>query len=182
MNKPFKLQFTTLPWPSDPDNALFTAWCTGHTGYPLVDAAMRSLNTDAWMHNRLRMLVSSFLAKHLLLDWRRGERYFMEHLVDGDFSSNNGGWGFGSSTGVDAQPYFRIFSPLRQSERFDEDGEFIRQWVPELRSIEGKAVHDPYGRGKAEEAERNGYPRMIVDHGEARERALEVYKAAAQTK
>lgn len=179
MNKCFKPEFTSLGW--EYNNAHFSAWCEGRTGFPIVDAAMRQLSTDAWMHNRARMIVSSFLSKDLLIDWRRGERHFMENLVDGDFASNHGGWGFGSSTGVDPQPYFRIFNPLRQSERFDPDGGYIRRWVPELRGIEGAAIHDPYGRGSdaATAAERNGYPRPIVVHSETRERALERYKRAA---
>jgi len=129
------------------------------------------------MHNRVRMITASFLAKDLLLDWRRGEKFFMEHLIDGDFASNNGGWGFAASTGVDPQPYFRIFNPLLQSEKFDPSGEYIRKWVPELRSIEGKAIHDPYNRGATKEAEKMGYPRPLVDHKASRERALERYKS-----
>ncbi|PYH34392.1 deoxyribodipyrimidine photo-lyase PHR1 [Aspergillus neoniger CBS 115656] len=178
MNKCFKPEFTNLAWSYDKDH--FNAWCEGKTGYPIVDAAMRQMNHAAWMHNRTRMVVSSFLSKDLLIDWRAGERYFMEHLIDGDFASNHGGWGFGSSTGVDPQPYFRIFNPLRQSERFDPEGEYIRHWVPELRAIEGAAVHDPYGRGAGDIAERNGYPRPIVDHSQSRDRALENYKKVAQ--
>ncbi|KAF7595563.1 hypothetical protein BBP40_005598 [Aspergillus hancockii] len=177
MNKCFKPEFTDLEWEYDVDH--FNAWCEGKTGYPIVDAAMRQISNDAWMHNRARMIVSSFLSKDLLIDWRRGERYFMEHLVDGDFASNHGGWGFGSSTGVDPQPYFRIFSPLRQSERFDPEGEYIRRWVPELRDIEGPAIHDPYERGAGDVAEKNGYPKPIVNHATSRERALERYRAAA---
>jgi deoxyribodipyrimidine photo-lyase len=138
---------------------------------------MRQLNSMGYMHNRCRMIVASFLAKDLLLDWRLGERYFMEHLIDGDFASNNGGWGFSASTGVDPQPYFRIFNPLLQSERFDPDGHYIRKWVPELRGIEGKAIHDPYDRGEARTAKRNGYPKPIVEHKASRERALARYKA-----
>ncbi|KAL7657069.1 DNA photolyase phr1 [Aspergillus niger] len=178
MNKCFKPEFTNLAWSYNKDH--FNAWCEGKTGYPIVDAAMRQIKHAAWMHNRTRMVVSSFLSKDLLIDWRRGERYFMENLIDGDFASNHGGWGFGSSTGVDPQPYFRIFNPLRQSERFDPEGEYIRLWVPELRAIEGAAVHDPYGRGAGDIAEKNGYPRPIVDHSESRDRALENYKKVAQ--
>lgn len=122
------------------------------------------------------MAVASFLAKDLLLDWRLGERFFMEHLIDGDFASNNGGWGFSASVGVDPQPYFRIFNPLLQSERFDAEGEFIRAWVPELKKVKGKAIHDPYARGAGAEAQKMGYPRAIVEHKGARERALKRYK------
>jgi deoxyribodipyrimidine photo-lyase len=130
----------------------------------------------AYMHNRCRMIVASFFAKDLLLDWRMGERYFMEHLIDGDFASNNGGWGFSASTGVDPQPYFRIFNPLLQSEKFDATGDYIRKWVKELADVKGNAIHDPYGRGAAKIAEKNGYPRPIVEHKAAREKALARYK------
>ncbi|KAK0247230.1 hypothetical protein B0A54_07161 [Friedmanniomyces endolithicus] len=174
MSKPFKYEYSDITWDSSPQ--LFARWCEGKTGYPIVDAAMRQLNSMGWMHNRCRMIVASFLAKDLLLDWRLGERYFMEKLVDGDFASNNGGWGFSASTGVDPQPYFRIFNPLLQSEKFDEAGEYIRKWVPELKGVVGKAVHDPYGRGAGEEAEKSGYPRMAVEHKVQREKALERYK------
>ncbi|KAJ5104208.1 Cryptochrome/DNA photolyase class 1 [Penicillium argentinense] len=177
MNKCFKPEHTNIEWEYDADQ--FQAWCDGKTGFPIVDAAMRQIRHCAWMHNRTRMVVSSFLSKDLLIDWRRGERYFMEHLIDGDFASNHGGWGFGSSTGVDPQPYFRIFNPLRQSERFDPDGEYIRRWVPELRDIQGKAIHDPYSTKEAAAiAEKQGYPRPIVDHADSRARALERYKRA----
>lgn len=177
MNKCFKPEFTDLEW--EYDSTQFDAWCEGKTGFPIVDAAMRQLKHCAWMHNRTRMIVSSFLSKDLLIDWRCGEQFFMLHLIDGDFASNHGGWGFGSSTGVDPQPYFRIFNPLRQSERFDPDGDYIRYWVPELRDVEGSAIHDPYGRGAGGIAEKNGYPKPIVNHTESRERALEKYKKAA---
>lgn len=177
MNKCFKPEFTNLEW--EYDLAQFNAWCEGKTGFPIVDAAMRQLKHSAWMHNRTRMIVSSFLSKDLLIDWRLGEQFFMKHLIDGDFASNHGGWGFGSSTGVDPQPYFRIFNPLRQSERFDPNGDYIRHWVPELRNIEGSAIHDPYGRGARETAEKNGYPRPIVNHSESRSKALERYKKAS---
>jgi deoxyribodipyrimidine photo-lyase len=174
MNKPFKLEYTNVQWEYNQEQ--FQAWCEGKTGYPIVDAAMRQLHHCGYMHNRCRMIVGSFLAKHLLIDWRMGERYFMEHLIDGDFASNNGGWGFSASTGVDPQPYFRIFNPLLQSEKFDEQGGYIRNWVPELAGITGKAIHDPYGRGMGKEAEKAGYPERIVDHRESRERCLERYK------
>ncbi|EMC99851.1 hypothetical protein BAUCODRAFT_62992 [Baudoinia panamericana UAMH 10762] len=174
MHKPFKYEYTDIEW--EYDDAKFEAWCEGRTGYPIVDAAMRQLNYMGYMHNRCRMIVASFLAKDLLTDWRRGERYFMEHLIDGDFASNNGGWGFSASTGVDPQPYFRIFNPLLQSEKFDEGGEYIRKWIPELAGVVGTAIHDPYGRGAGKVAEKAGYPRPIVDHKMARERALARYK------
>lgn len=170
MNKPFKPEYTDIRW--EYNDELFQKWCTGQTGYPFIDAAMRQLNHTGYMHNRARMAVASFLAKDLLIDWRMGERYFMEHLIDGDFASNNGGWGFSASTGVDPQPYFRIFNPLLQSEKFDEEGEYIRKWVPELVDVKGKAVHDPYGKG----VKVKGYPRMCVDHKESRTRTLKRYK------
>lgn len=178
MNKCFKPEHTDIEWEYDADQ--FQAWCDGKTGFPIVDAAMRQLSHSKWMHNRTRMVVSSFLSKDLLIDWRRGERHFMENLIDGDFASNHGGWGFGSSTGVDPQPYFRIFNPLRQSERFDPDGEYIRHWVPELRDVKDKAIHEPYERGAGPIAEKNGYPRPMVDHAASRERALTRYKSALQ--
>ena len=177
MNKPFKYEYTNIQWEYNPDH--FQAWAEGRTGYPLVDAAMRSLNHTAYMHNRVRMVTASFLAKHLLLDWRLGEQYFISHLIDGDFASNSGGWGFSSSTGVDPQPYFRVFNPWLQSDRFDADGDFIRQWVPELADVEGNGVHNPYeAGGQAEKiAAKNGYPKPIVEHKFARGRCLERYKS-----
>jgi deoxyribodipyrimidine photo-lyase len=175
MNKPFKYEYTNIEWEYNDDH--FAAWKEGRTGFPIVDAAMRQLNEMGYMHNRCRMITASFLAKDLLLDWRMGERYFMEHLIDGDFASNNGGWGFSASTGVDPQPYFRVFNPLLQSEKFDAEGEYIRRWVPELREVvDTKAIHDPYGRGATKQVEKAGYPRPIVDHKQCRERALARYK------
>jgi len=174
MHKPFKYEYTNIEW--DYDDEAFEKWCTGKTGFPIVDAAIRQMNYMGYMHNRCRMIVASFLAKDLLLDWRLGERYFMLHLMDADFASNNGGWGFSASTGVDPQPYFRIFNPLLQSEKFDQEGEYIRKWVPELAGIKGKAIHDPYGRGEAKAAEKAGYPRPMVNHSERRNIALKRYK------
>jgi len=171
MNKPFKPEYTNIKW--EYNNELFEKWTTGQTGYPFIDAAMRQLNHTGYMHNRARMAVASFLAKDLLIDWRMGERYFMEHLIDGDFASNNGGWGFSASTGVDPQPYFRIFNPLLQSEKYDENGEYIRKWVPELAHVQGKAIHDPHGKGAKGI---KGYPKMCVDHKEGRNAALARYK------
>ncbi|KAH8679741.1 putative Deoxyribodipyrimidine photo-lyase [Tricladium varicosporioides] len=174
MNKSFKPEYTNITWEYNEEH--FNAWREGRTGYPIVDAAMRQLNHCGYMHNRCRMITASFLAKHLLIDWRMGERYFMEHLIDGDFASNNGGWGFSASTGVDPQPYFRIFNPLLQSEKFDKEGEYIRKWIPELKEIEGNAIHQPYERGKAKEVRKAGYPERIVDHKESRDRCLARYK------
>ncbi|KAF1833839.1 photolyase [Decorospora gaudefroyi] len=172
MNKPFKYEYTNIEW--EYNHTHFHAWKEGKTGYPIVDAAMRSLKHTGYMHNRLRMITASFLTKHLLLDWRLGEQYFISHLIDGDFASNNGGWGFCASAGVDPQPYFRIFNPWLQSEKFDQEGEFIRTWVPELSTVEGKAVHNPYAAGgkAAVVAKKNGYPEPIVEHKFARERCL----------
>ncbi|KAF2993730.1 hypothetical protein E8E14_002384 [Neopestalotiopsis sp. 37M] len=174
MNKPFKPEYSNITWSYN--MAHFDAWKTGHTGFPIVDAAMRQVQSMSWMHNRCRMIVASFLAKDLLLDWRMGERFFMENLIDGDFASNNGGWGFSASVGVDPQPYFRIFNPVLQSEKFDPKGEYIKKWVPELRECTEKEVHDPYGRGAGKKVEKMGYPKPIVVHKESRDRALAVYK------
>ncbi|GHE81386.1 deoxyribodipyrimidine photo-lyase [Thalassotalea profundi] len=168
----FNEKYQAIHWHNDP--ILFKAWCEGTTGYPLVDAAMRQLNQTGWMHNRLRMVVASFLTKHLLIDWRLGEKYFMEHLIDGDLASNNGGWQWAASTGCDAQPYFRIFNPIRQSERFDPDGEFIRKYIPELKDVVGKHIHFPHQYIKSNQL--NVYWPAIVDHKEARLKALNFYK------
>lgn len=176
MNKCFKPEYTDIEWEYNKEH--FQRWADGKTGYPFVDAAMRQVRGIAYMHNRVRMVVASFLAKDLMIDWRMGEKWFMENLIDGDFASNNGGWGFSASCGVDPQPYFRIFNPTTQGEKFDATGEYIRKWVPELREIkDSKAIHDPYNRGAAAIAKKNGYPPPMVDHKFARERALTRYKA-----
>ncbi|KFF50282.1 deoxyribodipyrimidine photolyase [Gammaproteobacteria bacterium MFB021] len=170
LHQPFQTHTAKLKWRhSDAD---FEAWCEGKTGFPLVDAAMRQLVATGWMHNRLRMLTAMFLSKHLLLDWRRGEAFFMAHLVDGDFASNNGGWQWAASTGTDAAPYFRIFNPITQSQRFDPEGEFIARWVPELAELPVKSRHQP----SASERRDTGYPQAIVDHKRARQRALDAFK------
>ena len=168
----FNEKYHQAMWPYD--EKLFTAWCEGKTGYPLVDAAMRQLNQTGWMHNRLRMVVASFLTKHLLIDWRLGEKYFMQHLIDGDLASNNGGWQWASSTGCDAQPYFRIFNPITQSERFDPKGTFIRKYIPELSKIPDKQIHFPHKYIKQQHL--SIYWPAIVDHKEARLNALAFYK------
>lgn len=174
MNKPFKAEYSNIVWEYDLDQ--FKRWTDGKTGFPIVDAAMRQAAHTGYMHNRCRMIVASFLAKDLLIDWRMGERWFMEHLIDGDFASNNGGWGFSASCGVDPQPYFRIFNPLLQSEKFDLDGSYIRKWVPELSDVKGNAIHDPYARGAEAVAKKHGYPKAMVNHKESRDRALARYK------
>ncbi|KXJ96181.1 DNA photolyase [Microdochium bolleyi] len=179
MNKPFKPEYSNIEWSYN--NTHLQAWKDGRTGFPIVDAAMRQCKATGWMHNRCRMIVASFLCKDLLIDWRLGERYFMETLIDGDFASNNGGWGFSASCGVDPQPYFRIFNPLLQSEKFDPRGEYIRKWIPELKNVQGNAIHDPYGRvgglPKSAAAKEGAYPMRIVEHKDAREAALKMYKA-----
>lgn len=154
-----------------------TAWQQGKTGYPIVDAAMRQLNTLGWMHNRLRMIVASFLVKDLLIDWREGERYFMSQLIDGDLAANNGGWQWAASTGTDAAPYFRIFNPTTQGERFDPKGEFIRNWLPELKQVPDEAIHQPQQWAKKNQLKLD-YPQPLVDHKEARKRTLEAFEAA----
>jgi deoxyribodipyrimidine photo-lyase len=143
-HRPFRVETSRIRWNDHPEH--FAAWCEGRTGMPIVDAAMRSLVATGWMHNRLRMVVAMYLTKDLFLDWRLGERFFMQNLVDGDLGPNNGGWQWSASTGTDAAPYFRIFNPVSQSRKFDSDGEFIRRWVPELRELDGGEdgpIHDP---------------------------------------
>ncbi len=173
MNQPFLPAARGIRW--NDDDKLFAAWCEGRTGYPIVDAAMRCLNETGWMHNRLRMIVASFLVKDLLIDWRRGEAYFMSRLIDGDFPSNNGGWQWSAGTGADAAPYFRIFNPTTQGERYDPDGAFIRGWLPELDDAPGKHVHRPHA-WLVEQGRTDTYPEPIVDHKEARERCLARYQ------
>jgi len=151
---------------------LFAAWAAGRTGFPIVDAGMRQLLHEGWMHNRVRMIVASFLVKDLHLDWTRGARWFMEHLVDGDLASNQHGWQWAAGTGTDAAPYFRVFNPVAQGERFDPDGDYVRRWVPELRPIAGRAVHTPWS---APGGPPDGYPPPLVDHADEREEALRRY-------
>ncbi|QSX34568.1 deoxyribodipyrimidine photo-lyase [Shewanella avicenniae] len=155
------------------DQQAFDAWCEGRTGYPIVDAAMRQLNRTGWMHNRLRMITASFLTKHLLIDWHRGERWFRRQLLDGDLAANNGGWQWSAGTGCDAQPYFRIFNPMTQSEKFDPDASFIRKYVPEVRDWPLKQIHHPESRVNGHLFAVSDYPTPIVDHSAARERALD---------
>lgn len=165
---PWRDDVEHVPWRHDAGD--FQAWCEGRTGIPIVDAAMRQLLQTGWMHNRLRMIVAMFLSKQLLIDWRWGERWFMQHLVDGDFAANNGGWQWSASTGTDAAPYFRIFNPVTQSERFDPEGRFLRQYLPELAGLDDRSLHAP------EAARPAGYPLPIVDLAFGRERALAAFK------
>lgn len=156
INKAFKPEYDRIPWRNDPDE--FQAWCQGRTGYPIVDAGMRELNATGYMHNRVRMITASFLTKHLLIDWRWGEAYFAKKLLDFDLAANNGGWQWAAGSGCDAAPYFRIFNPILQTQKFDPQMVYIRKWVPELNTPE--------------------YPKPIVEHNFARERALKVYSEA----
>jgi len=165
----------------------FAAWCEGRTGYPLVDAAMAQINRTGWMHNRLRMVAASFLVKDLGIDWRRGEAYFAEHLIDYELASNNGGWQWAASTGSDAQPWFRIFNPVTQSRKFDPQGRFIRRYLPQLSRLDDEQIHAPWELGPieleaADVALGRDYPRPIVDHAEAREKTLARYAVARKAK
>jgi deoxyribodipyrimidine photo-lyase len=169
MEKPFKPETDQVVWADNEDG--FKAWCEGQTGFPIVDAAMRQLKQTGWMHNRLRMITASFLSKLLLIDWRRGEQFFMQHLIDGEFAANNGGWQWSASTGCDAAPYFRVFNPTRQSERFDPEGEFIRRFVPELKDLSNKQIHDPSDEQRA----KLGYPPPVIDYKPARKHAIEAF-------
>jgi deoxyribodipyrimidine photo-lyase len=155
-NKAFKPAYDQIPWRNNPDE--FQAWCEGKTGYPIVDAGMRELNATGYMHNRVRMIVASFLTKHLLIDWRWGEAYFAKKLLDFELASNNGGWQWAAGTGTDAQPYFRVFNPESQTEKFDQEFKYIKKWVPEFGTPQ--------------------YPKPIVDHKFARTRAIDTYKQA----
>jgi deoxyribodipyrimidine photo-lyase len=160
-HRPFLAKTDELPWKHD--QMQFELWIEGRTGFPIVDAAMRQLSSTGWMHNRLRMIVAMFLTKDLFIDWRLGETYFMENLIDGDLASNNGGWQWSASTGVDAAPYFRIFNPILQSKKFDPHGDFIRKFVPELADLDDKSIHFPTQNQRT----LTGYPAPLVDHKEA---------------
>ncbi|OAN14969.1 cryptochrome/photolyase family protein [Exiguobacterium undae] len=167
---PVNEQYTQIKWEEDEEG--FKAWSEGKTGYPIVDAAMRQLNTTGWMHNRLRMIVASFLTKDLLIDWQKGERYFQQKLVDYEAASNIGGWQWAASVGTDAVPYFRVFNPTTQSKKFDKDGTFIRNYLPEIKDLPKTSIHEPTEQQRKD----YDYPMPIVDHDMARKRAIARFK------
>ena len=176
----FRPEYDRVPWEND--DSLIDAWQRGQTGYPIIDAAMHQLLTTGWMHNRTRMIVASFLCKDLLVDWRVGERFFMQRLLDGDLANNNGGWQWTAGTGTDAAPYFRVFNPTSQGERFDPDGVYIRRWLPALRKVPNVTIHQPARLSAADQA-RYGcvigrdYPAPLVEHATQRDKVLTAYAA-----
>jgi len=175
----FRAELRQIAWRNN--EAEFSAWKEGQTGYPIVDAAMHQLAKIGWMHNRARMIVASFLVKDLLIDWRWGERWFMQSLVDGDLAANNGGWQWSAGTGTDAAPYFRIFNPVLQGKKFDPLGDYVRQWIPELAKLPPKFIHNPWEMPPQLQIQLGvrlgvGYPFPVVDHTLARKRTLEAYQ------
>lgn len=170
-HRAFRAEMDQIPWRHDA--TALEAWQQGRTGIPIIDAAMRQLQQTGWMHNRLRMLTAMFLTKNLLIDWREGERWFMQHLIDGDLAANNGGWQWSASTGTDAAPYFRIFNAVTQSRKFDPSADFIRTWVPEIAHLSDKHIHEP---PVCDLFSSSDYPAPLVDLGETRKRALAVFK------
>lgn len=180
----FRSALRNLPWINSSED--YDAWTQSQTGYPVVDAAMRQLTTTGWMHNRARMISASFLVKDLLVDWRWGERWFMQHLVDGDPAANNGGWQWSAGTGTDAAPYFRIFNPVLQGQKFDPNGDYVRRWLPELSQVPSRYIHNPWEippdlQKKVGCVIGNDYPAPIIDHAFARQRTLDVYRKARET-
>ena len=170
--RPFQDYSRLIQWRFNEDE--LKAWKSGHTGFPIIDAAMRQLLHEGWMHNRLRMVVAMFFTKNMLHDWKLGEEYFMQNLIDGDFASNNGGWQWSSSTGTDAAPYFRIFNPITQSTNFDKEGLFIKKYVPELKDLDKSVIHNP----PSEHRKYCKYPMQILDLKESRLRAIEAFNTA----
>ncbi|MGV8918746.1 MAG: deoxyribodipyrimidine photo-lyase [Pseudomonas sp.] len=175
-HRAFRPETDAVQWRDAPQD--LAAWQEARTGLPIIDAAMRQLLETGWMHNRLRMVVAMFLTKNLLIDWRLGERFFMQHLIDGDLAANNGGWQWSSSTGTDSAPYFRIFNPLSQSEKFDGEGRFLKHWLPELATLNKKEIHNPAIAGGLFGVA--NYPQPIVDLGQSRARALAAFKSLPQ--
>jgi deoxyribodipyrimidine photo-lyase len=174
--KSFRPEFDDFPWKSNA--AFFEAWTKGQTGYPIVDAGMRELWVTGFMHNRVRMIVASFLIKHLLIDWREGEAWFWDTLLDADLPNNVGNWQWVAGSGADASPYFRIFNPIAQGEKFDPKGAYVRQWIPELKGVPDDLIHKPWTRPeRLPAAARPLYERPIVDHAQAREKAMEAYRS-----
>lgn len=171
MHQPMRPETNAVQWRDAP--ADFEAWCQAKTGVPIVDAAMRQLVQTGWMHNRLRMVVAMYLTKNLLIDWRLGERFFMQHLIDGELAANNGGWQWSASTGADSAPYFRVFNPISQSEKFDPEGAFIRHWCPELATLPNREIHDPSPVSR----QSLNYPQQIVDLRTSRVRAIEAFSS-----
>jgi len=178
MHRAFKVATDRIAWRDDEGD--FERWCAGETGFPIVDAGMRQLRETGWMHNRVRMITAMFLAKDLFIDWRRGEQFFMRHLIDGDLASNNGGWQWAAGTGTDAAPYFRIFNPTSQGRRFDPDGSYVRRYVPELRAVDASAIHAPYEARSPESRRAVNYPKPMVDRSRARERVIRAFKGVRQ--
>ena len=168
----FRKQYNKIKWNNSKKD--FEKWCTGQTGFPIVDAAMRQLNSTGYMHNRGRMLVASFLVKDLWIDWRWGEKYFAQHLEDYNISANNGGWQWAASTGTDSQPYFRIFSPWSQSEKYDNDCQYIKKWIPELKDVPTKDIHNWF---KTYSKHKVNYPHPMVDHKEQAKKAIAYFKS-----
>lgn len=175
MHQPLREETLRVQWREAPEDLL--AWCEARTGIPIVDAAMKQMLATGWMHNRLRMVVAMFFTKNLLLDWRVGEAFFMRHLIDGELAANNGGWQWSASTGADSAPYFRVFNPISQSQKFDAQGDFIKQWLPELSSLDAKGIHEP----SAQQRQALGYPAAIVDLKSSRVRAIDAFKRLAAT-
>ena len=170
----YRPEYETLAWRNDTRE--FEAWCEGRTGFPIVDAGIRQLRATGWMHNRVRMITASFLTKDLLIDWRLGEQFFFEHLVDGDPASNNGGWQWAASTGTDAQPFFRIFNPWRQAQRWDPEGDYVRRWVTELQDLPADRIHGPH----CGPSFRGDYPPPMIDHAVRGKEALQAYRHARE--
>jgi deoxyribodipyrimidine photo-lyase len=179
----FRKELRHLPWINHEDD--FAAWTEARTGYPVVDAAMRQLTQTGWMHNRARMISASFLVKDLLVDWRWGERWFMQHLIDGDVAANNGGWQWTAGTGTDAAPYFRVFNPILQGQKFDPHGDYVRHWLPELAQVPQQFIHNPWEMPVRLQKEigvviGSDYPAPIIEHAFARQRAVDVFRKASR--